>query len=296
MSNSFTNQVLAQIELWNHRERYNNEVYVLPKHLDEKVARLHLERIGVNLTALTKEQAVLYRRSPGRAVQALITIATRRKTLTMQRRPAGRLCIFAYADSRSLLPCRIADRVADRGQAAAIDRECGGCGLADRTYLPASAALRGGCWFCCCSAIHAPIFAISDAPSLGQFFASGTGRIDLLMNIGLALSLALPLIPVVNQVPGIILSTQAILTACAVLSWMAPQMGVTNPHYFMGWPVVFAVLSLNVMAYLLGRALLALFTDWQRSRTRLLLLDGLRLLAEIPAVLIYTFALGRQFG
>lgn len=57
MSNSFTNQVLAQIELWNKSDRYDNDVYVLPKHLDEKVARLHLERIGVRLTELTKEQA-----------------------------------------------------------------------------------------------------------------------------------------------------------------------------------------------------------------------------------------------
>ena len=57
MSNSFTNQVLAQIELWNHPDRYENEVYVLPKHLDEKVARLHLERIGVDLTTLRQEQA-----------------------------------------------------------------------------------------------------------------------------------------------------------------------------------------------------------------------------------------------
>lgn len=57
MSNSFTNQVLAQIELWNHYKNYENKVYVLPKHLDEKVARLHLDRIGVKLTKLTKEQA-----------------------------------------------------------------------------------------------------------------------------------------------------------------------------------------------------------------------------------------------
>ena len=57
MSNSFTNQVLAQIELWKHGEKYGNEVYVLPKHLDEKVARLHLGRIGANLTTLTTEQA-----------------------------------------------------------------------------------------------------------------------------------------------------------------------------------------------------------------------------------------------
>lgn len=57
MSNSFTNQVLAQIELWQHGDNYDKNVYVLPKHLDEKVARLHLERIGAKLTTLSKEQA-----------------------------------------------------------------------------------------------------------------------------------------------------------------------------------------------------------------------------------------------
>ena len=57
MSNSFTNQVLAQIELWKNSADYKNEVYVLPKHLDEKVARLHLERIGAQITELRDEQA-----------------------------------------------------------------------------------------------------------------------------------------------------------------------------------------------------------------------------------------------
>jgi adenosylhomocysteinase len=57
MSNSFTNQVLAQIELWKNGENYSKDVYILPKHLDEKVARLHLERIGAKLTELTPEQA-----------------------------------------------------------------------------------------------------------------------------------------------------------------------------------------------------------------------------------------------
>ncbi|HQW09362.1 MAG TPA: adenosylhomocysteinase, partial [Steroidobacteraceae bacterium] len=57
MSNSFTNQVLAQIELFAHGGKYRNEVYVLPKQLDEKVAQLHLERIGVQLTKLSSEQA-----------------------------------------------------------------------------------------------------------------------------------------------------------------------------------------------------------------------------------------------
>jgi adenosylhomocysteinase len=57
MSNSFTNQTLAQIELWNHADRYENKVYTLPKHLDEKVARLHLAKIGVELDTLSPEQA-----------------------------------------------------------------------------------------------------------------------------------------------------------------------------------------------------------------------------------------------
>ncbi len=57
MSNSFTNQVLAQIELWQNTGDYKNEVYVLPKHLDEKVARLHLDRIGAKLTELSDKQA-----------------------------------------------------------------------------------------------------------------------------------------------------------------------------------------------------------------------------------------------
>jgi adenosylhomocysteinase len=57
MSNSFTNQTLAQLELWNNRDAYKNEVYMLPKHLDEKVARLHLAKIGVELETLRPDQA-----------------------------------------------------------------------------------------------------------------------------------------------------------------------------------------------------------------------------------------------
>ena len=57
MSNSFTNQTLAQMELWNNSDKYANEVYMLPKHLDEKVAKLHLSRLGAELTELNEEQA-----------------------------------------------------------------------------------------------------------------------------------------------------------------------------------------------------------------------------------------------
>jgi adenosylhomocysteinase len=57
MSNSFTNQVLAQVELAQNAGRYEKKVYTLPKHLDEKVARLHLEKLGARLTVLTEKQA-----------------------------------------------------------------------------------------------------------------------------------------------------------------------------------------------------------------------------------------------
>ena len=57
MSNSFTNQVLAQLDLWKNKDTYKAGVYRLPKKLDEEVARLHLEKIGVKLTKLTKKQA-----------------------------------------------------------------------------------------------------------------------------------------------------------------------------------------------------------------------------------------------
>ena len=57
MSNSFSNQVLAQIELWQNSKKYDNKVYMLPKHLDEKVARLHLNKIGVELEELNPHQA-----------------------------------------------------------------------------------------------------------------------------------------------------------------------------------------------------------------------------------------------
>jgi adenosylhomocysteinase len=57
MSNSFSNQVIAQIELFTKNDDYDTQVYVLPKHLDEKVARLHLDALGVKLTELSKQQA-----------------------------------------------------------------------------------------------------------------------------------------------------------------------------------------------------------------------------------------------
>jgi adenosylhomocysteinase len=64
MSSSFTNQVLAQIELFTKGDQYKNDVYVLPKHLDEKVARLHLDKLGVKLTELNPKQAAYIGVSP----------------------------------------------------------------------------------------------------------------------------------------------------------------------------------------------------------------------------------------
>jgi len=65
MSASFSNQTIAQIELFANAAKYGKKVYVLPKHLDEKVARLHLKKIGAHLTELTDEQACYMRRAQG---------------------------------------------------------------------------------------------------------------------------------------------------------------------------------------------------------------------------------------
>jgi adenosylhomocysteinase len=70
MSASFANQTLAQIELWTKGDEYKNKVYVLPKHLDEKVAALHLAKVGAKLTKLSDEQASVHRRQARRPVQA----------------------------------------------------------------------------------------------------------------------------------------------------------------------------------------------------------------------------------
>ena len=70
MSNSFANQTIAQIELFTKTDEYAKQVYVLPKHLDEKVARLHLDALGVKLTTLTQGAGRVHRRRRGRPVQA----------------------------------------------------------------------------------------------------------------------------------------------------------------------------------------------------------------------------------
>ena len=69
MSASFSNQTLAQIELWTKGDEYENKVYVLPKHLDEKVAELHLAKLGAKLTVLSRRAGRLYRRAADRPVQ-----------------------------------------------------------------------------------------------------------------------------------------------------------------------------------------------------------------------------------
>ena len=70
MSNSFTNQTIAQIELWTKNDEYEKQVYVLPKHLDEKVARLHLDALGAKLTELRPDQAAYIGVTGRGAVQA----------------------------------------------------------------------------------------------------------------------------------------------------------------------------------------------------------------------------------
>ena len=113
MSNSFTNQVIAQIELFAHTDFYERRVYTLPKHLDEEVARLHLEKLGVRLTELTEAQST-YLGIPPRARTSPSTTGTD---------PGPTVC-------RDPIPPTVAWR---RGRVRLIDQRA----------LPAAAALRG---------------------------------------------------------------------------------------------------------------------------------------------------------
>ena len=115
MSNSFTNQTIAQIELFTKTEDYDKQVYVLPKHLDEKVARLHLDALGARLTELTPEQAVLHRRARSRARTSRTTIATSRPI--SPDRVGGRADARPPLDPRALRPRAAAGRALSSARA-----------------------------------------------------------------------------------------------------------------------------------------------------------------------------------
>jgi hypothetical protein len=163
--------------------------------------------------------------------------------------------------------------------------------LADHVYVP---LLRYLCVLVLLLVGYPAVFGLDEAPPLAEVLFAASGRVDTLINAGLMLSLLLPLVPLVNQVPGLILTAQAIFTSCLIFAWAAPGLGVAAPLFFMGWPLICGVAALNVMAYLMGRALLALYPHAQTRPASALLMDALRLLAGLPAVLLYALALGRQ--
>jgi len=165
--------------------------------------------------------------------------------------------------------------------------------LTERVYLP---MLRYGAVLTLLLVGHPQVYGIEQAPPIGQLLAAGHGRFTFLLNLSLALSLLLPLAPALSRVPGIVLTAQGILSACVLFGWTAPALGLEQPRLWMGWKVLSAALVLNLMAYLMGRALAANFPPVSRSRLSSLLVEALRMLAELPAILIYTFALGSQLA
>ncbi len=93
MSTSFSNQTIAQIELWQHADRYENKVYVLPKHLDEEVAALHLEKLGAKLTKLTPGAGRVHRRHARGPVQARsLSLLDRSRQPGRLGRPGAQAC------------------------------------------------------------------------------------------------------------------------------------------------------------------------------------------------------------
>jgi len=165
--------------------------------------------------------------------------------------------------------------------------------LTERIYLP---MLRYGAVLVLLLAGHPQIYGIEQAPPVTQLLAAGHDRLTFLLNLSLVLSLLLPLAPALNRLPSVVLTTQGILSACVLFGWTAPALGLEHPRLWMGWKVVGAALVLNLMAYLMGRAMTANFPLGSRTRLSNLLMEALRMAAELPAILIYTLALGAQLG
>lgn len=163
--------------------------------------------------------------------------------------------------------------------------------LTERVYLP---LLRYAAVLALLLAGHPVIYGIEQAPPVSELLAAGHGRLTFLLNLSLGLSLLLPLAPGLNRIPGILLTTQGILSACVLFGWTAAALGVPDTRLWMGWSVLGAVLALNLMAVLLSRALAANFPPQSRSVAGHIIMEALRMLAELPAILIYSFALGAQ--
>ena len=156
MSNSFTNQVIAQVELFTHTDFYERKVYTLPKHLDEKVARLHLDKLGVKLTKLTEDQADVHRRAGRGPVQARplpvlsdlrLACATGRSAVTPVRRdPIPRTIEWRRAGpgarpARAARPVRYR-RLRDRSPSCATRSRRSRSGARPRSARPAPTASR----------------------------------------------------------------------------------------------------------------------------------------------------------
>ena len=126
MSNSFSNQTIAQIELFTKNDEYEKQVYVLPKHLDEKVARLHLDALGAKLTELRPEQAA-YIGVPGRGpvqVRPLPLLASAMPDAAPGPGRAGPHRVGGRADARPALDPRALRGASGRSTACASARAC----------------------------------------------------------------------------------------------------------------------------------------------------------------------------
>ena len=161
--------------------------------------------------------------------------------------------------------------------------------LSDHIYIP---LLRTLVVLGFVALAYPALFGITTAPPLPALL--GGGRADLVITAAFAASLVLPLLPFMERLPGAIMTAQGILACCLLAGWLA-QAGGLAPRLWTGWVVVVQVIAILLAGKLLGRAIVRFYVPRRALRFAPIIEEGARLASAIPAISLYSFALGRQF-
>ncbi|NNF50962.1 MAG: hypothetical protein HKN59_00860 [Gammaproteobacteria bacterium] len=160
--------------------------------------------------------------------------------------------------------------------------------LAEHLYLP---LLRSAALLIFIFVAHPELFGIPEAPSLGALLADGHYRFDQLINVLLLIALLLPMVPLLDRVSGLTLALQGMCAVALVASWMASERGVPialAPDIWLVVRISAVLLAARIAGELLAREFLV------TRRNRELILEALRMLAQLPAVVLYAHFLGAQ--
>lgn len=161
--------------------------------------------------------------------------------------------------------------------------------LNQHVYIPVMRALVIMVFICLA---YPTVLGLGDAPPLAALLHAG--RIDSILTAAFVISLALPVMPLLDRLPGTVLAVQGIIAVMMIAAWLGDQLGVPVALW-VGWGTAGQVVGVLLLASLVGDSLVLLCPPNSRIRYAGLIREAVRIAAEIPAILLYGFALGRQF-